>query len=200
MWSASHTARTRSGSRRVIRSVQSDLRIDDLGEEVARGLGERAVYRHLDIADEGSWSDVVAQTVADHGRVDVLVNNAAVYADTPLTDLDTDVVRRIIDTNLLGTILGMKVIVPAMREHGGSIVNVSSVSGMQGQPGGLAYSASKWGIRGASRSAAGDLARLGIRVNSVHPGVIDTDMAGPSIIGESANSGDDPDGPGRAGE
>jgi 3alpha(or 20beta)-hydroxysteroid dehydrogenase len=161
--------------------VIGDVR-DGLGEEVARGLGDRAVYRHLDISDEESWNEVVSQTVSDHGRVDVLVNNAAVFADTPLTDLDMDVVRRIIDTNLLGTILGMKVIVPAMRERGGSIVNVSSVSGMQGQAGGLAYSASKWGIRGATRSAATDLARLGIRVNSVHPGLIDTDMAGPSVV------------------
>ena len=165
------------------RVVIGDVR-DDLGEAVANELGGRAAYRHLDIADEGSWVEVVDQTVADHGRVDVLVNNAAVYANMSLTDLDVELLHRIINTNLVGTILGMKAIVPAMQEGGGSIVNVSSVSGMQAEPGALAYSASKWGIRGASRTAAVELAPLGIRVNSVHPGVIATDMP-PSWVFES---------------
>src|SRR5215470_3581181 len=80
------------------RVVIGDVR-DDLGEAVANELGGRAAYRHLDIADEGSWVEVVDQTVADHGRVDVLVNNAAVYANMSLTDLDVALVHRIINTN-----------------------------------------------------------------------------------------------------
>jgi 3alpha(or 20beta)-hydroxysteroid dehydrogenase len=93
-----------------------------------------------------------------------------------LTDLDVDLVRRVIDVNLIGTILGMKTVVPAMRERGGSIVNVSSVSGMRGEAGALAYSAAKWGVRGATRVAAIELAPLAIRVNSIHPGLIATEM------------------------
>jgi 3alpha(or 20beta)-hydroxysteroid dehydrogenase len=155
--------------------VLGDVR-DELGKQVADELGERATYHHLDIADEASWNDVVARAISAHGRVDVLVNNAAIYANMPLADADAERVRRIIDINLVGTILGMKSILPAMRERGGSIVNVSSVSGMRAEHGALVYSASKWGIRGASRSAAVEFAPLGIRVNSVHPGVIATDM------------------------
>ena len=155
--------------------VLGDVR-DELGERLADELGERAEYQHLDIADELSWKGVVDRTAAAHGRVDVLVNNAAIYANVPLPDVDVDLVRRVIDVNLVGTILGMKTIVPAMREHGGSIVNVSSVSGMRAEPGAVAYSASKWGVRGATRTAAVELAPFGIRVNSVHPGVIATEM------------------------
>jgi 3alpha(or 20beta)-hydroxysteroid dehydrogenase len=155
--------------------VLGDVR-DELGEAVADELGERAEYHHLDIADEGSWNDAVEHVVNAHGRVDVLVNNAAIYANVPLTEIEADLVRRVLDVNLVGTILGMKSIVPAMREHGGSIVNVSSVSGMRAEPGAVAYSASKWGVRGATRTAALELAQFGIRVNSVHPGVIATEM------------------------
>ena len=157
------------------RVVLADVR-DELGEQVAAELGERARYGHLDIADEASWTKLVGELVAEHGRVDVLVNNAAIYANMSLPDLDVELARRIIDVNLFGTILGMKAIVPAMREHGGSIVNVSSVSGMRAEAGALVYSASKWGVRGATRTAAVELAGFGIRVNSVHPGVIATEM------------------------
>ena len=157
------------------RVILADVR-DELGEQVAAELGERARYEHLDIADEASWTKLVGELVAEHGRVDVLVNNAAIYANMSLPDLDVELARRIIDVNLFGTILGMKAIVPAMREHGGSIVNVSSVSGMRAEAGALVYSASKWGVRGATRTAAVELAGFGIRVNSVHPGVIATEM------------------------
>ena len=157
------------------RVVLADVR-DELGEQVAAELGERARYGHLDIADEASWTKLVGELVAEHGRVDVLVNNAAIYANMSLPDLDVELARRIIDVNLFGTILGMKASVPAMREHGGSIVNVSSVSGMRAEAGALVYSASKWGVRGATRTAAVELAGFGIRVNSVHPGVIATEM------------------------
>jgi len=157
------------------RVVLADVR-DELGEQVAAELGEQARYEHLDIADEASWTKLVGELVAEHGRVDVLVNNAAIYANMSLPDLDVELARRIIDVNLFGTILGMKAIVPAMREHGGSIVNVSSVSGMRAEAGALVYSASKWGVRGATRTAAVELAGFGIRVNSVHPGVIATEM------------------------
>ena len=155
--------------------ILADVR-DELGEQVAAELGERARYEHLDIADEASWTKLVGELVAEHGRVDVLVNNAAIYANMSLPDLDVELARRIIDVNLFGTILGMKAIVPAMRERGGSIVNVSSVSGMRAEAGALVYSASKWGVRGATRTAAVELAGFGIRVNSVHPGVIATEM------------------------
>src|SRR6202007_2885136 len=113
-------------------------------------------------------------------------NNAGIYQPRTLTETDTELFERHMRVNQLGCFLGMKAVVPLMAQSGGgSIVNISSVAGLRGSPGAIAYSATKWALRGMTKSAAVDLAPRRIRVNSVHPGPIDTDMI--KIRGEEAN-------------
>ncbi|MFS3129323.1 SDR family NAD(P)-dependent oxidoreductase [Nocardioides sp. Bht2] len=129
----------------------------------------------LDTSSAADWQRVVDAVVADHGRVDVLVNNAGILRSGELADWAEETLRLVLDVNLLGPMLGMQT-VAAVMPRGGSIVNVSSTAGVRGYPGALPYSASKWGLRGASRSAALDLAPQGIRVNCVCPGAVETPM------------------------
>jgi 3alpha(or 20beta)-hydroxysteroid dehydrogenase len=110
------------------------------------------------------------------GRVDALVNNAGILLKEPLTELSEESLTATLRVNLVGAVLGMQAVVPLMRRRGGSIVNIASTAGLSGHPGGLAYSASKWALRGATRSAAKELGAFGIRVNCVCPGAIDTAM------------------------
>jgi 3alpha(or 20beta)-hydroxysteroid dehydrogenase len=120
---------------------------------------------------------VVADTVARHGRLDVLVNNAGIFRRGKLVDVSLDDWRLVMDVNCNGVFYGLKTAAGAMIPQGsGSIVNISSVAGLQGAGGAFAYGASKWAVRGMTRTAAQELARHGIRVNSVHPGLIGTEM------------------------
>ncbi len=151
--------------------------IDDEGERTA-GEIEGAEYLHLDVTSESEWDAVVADVVARHGRLDILVNNAGIVrmsklVNTSMADWDTTVA-----INQTGVFLGMRAGARAMIEadNGGAIVNISSVAGLEGQFGSMAYGASKWAVRGMTKIAAKELGRHGIRVNSVHPGFIDTDM------------------------
>jgi 3alpha(or 20beta)-hydroxysteroid dehydrogenase len=150
------------------------------GKAVADSLpADRAVFRTHDVASEDDWQAVVAETVERFGRVDGLVNNAAIHHVVPIVDETTDWFRRILDVNLVGTFLGMRTVAPAMKANGGgSIVNISSTAGLVGYHGHGAYGASKWGVRGLTKVAALELGP-DIRVSSVHPGPIDTSMMGP---------------------
>lgn len=160
------------GAKVVLADVQ-----DELGEDVAASLGDDAYYLHLDVTDEDAWVGVVASAEERFGRLDVLVNNAGVLRFHMLQDTPLEEFRSVIDVNLVAVFLGMKSVARAMqRGGGGSIVNISSTAGMTGFPMVAAYSASKWGVRGLTRSGALDLGPLGIRVNSVHPGSVDTPM------------------------
>jgi 3alpha(or 20beta)-hydroxysteroid dehydrogenase len=143
-------------------------------------LEDEGVLRH-DVTSRADWDRVVAAAVTQHGRVDVLVNNAGVYRTGDLVTWPEDDLRALLDVNLLGPVLGMQAVAPAMTA-GGSIVNVASISGMRGHGGALPYAASKWGLRGASRSAARELAPRGIRVNCVCPGSVDTPMIADSTM------------------
>ncbi|MGW5571515.1 glucose 1-dehydrogenase [Nocardia thailandica] len=149
--------------------------LDAEGEALAAELGEAAVYQHLDVREPDQWKAVVELAVERFGGVQVLINNAGIANGNRLVDFALDEWQRIIDINLTGTFLGMQAVVPAMT-GGGSIVNISSVEGMRGSPGLHGYTATKFAVRGLTKSAALELAPQGIRVNSVHPGLITTPM------------------------
>ncbi|MBO0874386.1 MAG: glucose 1-dehydrogenase, partial [Pseudonocardia sp.] len=161
------------------RVAVADVR-DEEGKALANELGDAARYLHLDVTSEDDW----AAALPPGDTLDVLVNNAGVLhfgllADTALADY-----QRVIGVNQVGTFLGMRAAVPAMRAAGGgSIVNVSSVEGLAAAPLLTAYTASKFAIRGMTKVAAVELGQYGIRVNSVHPGMIDTDMIKEAVGG-----------------
>ncbi len=146
-------------------------------KETAAELGESALAVTLDVTDEASWRDAVGAAETHFGRLDVLVNNAGILMMNALGDTTTADFRKVNDVNALGVFLGMREAHPALkRAGGGSIVNVSSVEGLGGNRWVIAYTASKFAVRGMSKAAAIELAADGIRVNSVHPGGIDTPM------------------------
>jgi 3alpha(or 20beta)-hydroxysteroid dehydrogenase len=151
--------------------------LDDEGRKVAAAIGDRSRYHHLDVRDYEQWSTVVAAVEADLGRISILINNAGIMRAGDLLELTERNLRDVLDINLLGTIFGMQVVGRSIRDNGGgAIVNVSSTSGLRAGPRQSVYAASKWGVRGVSKAAAIDLAKHGIRVNSVHPGAIETPM------------------------
>jgi 3alpha(or 20beta)-hydroxysteroid dehydrogenase len=152
--------------------------LDERGAFVAAGLGERACrYTHHDVTSEDDWAAAAALAVEVFGRLDVLVNNAGVLRFARIEDMPLADFRRVLEVNAVGCWLGMKAVIdPMTKAGGGSIVNISSVEGMAGAEGLSAYSASKFAIRGMTKVAARELARFGIRVNSVHPGGVMTRM------------------------
>jgi 3alpha(or 20beta)-hydroxysteroid dehydrogenase len=146
------------------------------GRHLADELGEHATFVHQDVTEEADWVKAVEATRA-FGGLHGLVNNAGIYIPKSLLETDTALFERHMRVNQLGCFLGMKSVVAQMeRSGGGSIVNISSVAGLRGSPGAIAYSATKWALRGMTKAAAIDFAPRGIRVNSVHPGPIDTEM------------------------
>jgi 3alpha(or 20beta)-hydroxysteroid dehydrogenase len=149
--------------------------LDEDGERAAGAMG--AHYAHLDVTSVGEWDAVVADVVGRHGGIDGLVNNAGLLDFNRLVDYPVDAWDRVIAVNQTGVFLGMRAVAPHMLARGsGSIVNISSVAGFSGAYASAAYTASKWAVRGMTKTAARELGRKGIRVNSVHPGVIDTPM------------------------
>jgi len=151
--------------------------LDDAGRALADELGARAAFLHLDVTDEAGWDATVAATVERFGGLDVLVNNAGIANAAPIEHYTVAKWNAVIAVNLTGTFLGCRAVVPAMTSAGGgSIVNISSVEGLRGSPGLHGYTAAKFGVRGLTKSLAVELGPRGIRVNSVHPGLILTDM------------------------
>lgn len=145
-------------------------------EAVASGLPNPAAAVSLDVRSAADWRAAVDLTGERFGRLDVLVNNAGVAPLAPLSELTEEQLRFVLDVDLIGAVLGMQAVLPLMRERGGSIVNIASIAGMTGYAGGVAYAAAKWGLRGATRSAAKEFGAMGIRVNAICPGAIDTAM------------------------
>ena len=151
---------------------------DDAGVELAAEVGGSAIYCHLDVSAEEDWQHAVVAGRAAFGQINALVNNAGISLP-PRSIVKTSVsdYRRVIEVNQVGAFLGIHVVAPEIiAAGGGSIVNVSSVNGFVGGWGIAAYASSKFALRGLTRVAAIELARKGIRVNSIHPGPIDTPM------------------------
>ncbi|MFO7279506.1 MAG: glucose 1-dehydrogenase [Thermoanaerobacterales bacterium] len=158
------------------RVLLADIR-DEEGEAVAADLGDAAAYVHLDVTDAAQWEAAVAHAEERFGPVSVLVNNAGILHFAPIDRTDPEDFERVLRVNVHGVFLGIRAVTPSMvRAGGGSIVNISSTAGLQGLPSLGAYVASKWAVRGLTKTAAMDLGPKGIRVNSVHPGGIDTPM------------------------
>ncbi|HSW13574.1 MAG TPA: glucose 1-dehydrogenase [Solimonas sp.] len=161
------------------RVVIADL-LEDEGRQLAQQLGANALYVRHDVSDEASWANVIEQTVKAYGEPDILVNNAGVLLFRTLQETAKADFERVVGINLTGSFLGVKLVGARMIARGkGSIVNISSTDGMKGANGLGAYCASKWGIRGLTRCAAMEYGHKGVRVNSVHPGGIDTAMGNP---------------------
>lgn len=155
--------------------VMGDV-LDEQGEALAEELGEAACYLHLDVARPDDWSHA-AKLAEEMGPLNVLLNNAGIHWVCPIEEEQPDKVLQMFTVNALGNLLGIQAVrEPMSRAEGGSIVNISSVAGMTGIHGHAAYGMSKWAVRGLTKTAAMELGPLGIRVNSIHPGPINTAM------------------------
>lgn len=150
------------------------------GEATASGIGDAALFRKLDVQSEEDWQAAVAAAVNHFGKLDILVNNAAVLHTACADELRKEDAERVLGINVIGTMLGVKHAVPALKANGGGvIVNISSVDGLRGCNGLTAYTASKWAVRGLAKSYAFEFGPAGIRVVSIHPGAVNTPMANP---------------------
>ncbi|MGW4090231.1 glucose 1-dehydrogenase [Nocardia sp. NPDC004750] len=160
------------GARVVITDV-----LEAEGTQLAESLGAAARFVRHDVGSDDGWEAAVGTAVSAFGKLDVLVNNAAIYTAKPLTDTAPEELERILRVNLVGPFRGIQAAIgPMTRAGGGSIVNISSQAGLEGLMGHSAYGSSKWGLRGLTKTAALELGPAGIRVNSVHPGPIATPM------------------------
>ena len=161
-----------AGARVVVTDV-----LDEQGAAVAADIGDAARFVHHDVGDEASWVDAVGLAVSEFGRLDVLVNNAGILKTATLEEQTLEGFEAIVQVNLYGVFNGIRAVIEPMRAAGGgSIINTSSEAGLVGLPGYTAYGATKWAVRGLTKTAALELGRDGIRVNSVHPGIVDTPM------------------------
>jgi 3alpha(or 20beta)-hydroxysteroid dehydrogenase len=148
----------------------------------------------LDVTDEAGWSAAASEAVRRFGRLDVLVNNAGIFKMAPLEETSVAMFEQTVRINQLGVFLGMRAAAPVMKAQGaGSIINISSVGGLLGSPNNIAYSGTKWAVRGMTKCAATELAPFRVRVNSIHPGGVDTPMLtaqlqGPALAGVASGT------------
>ena len=174
--------------------------LDERGGETARaiaGTGSAAIYLHLDVTREDDWTAAIAATVERFGGLDILVNNAGLFLGKGIEEASLKEWSRLCAVNLTGVFLGTKLALPALRErarqspHGSAIVNLASVAGLVGSQLDPLYSMTKGGVTLFTKSAALEFARKGyrVRVNSIHPGVIQTDMGDQTFVTRARNLG-----------
>jgi 3alpha(or 20beta)-hydroxysteroid dehydrogenase len=156
--------------------VITDILVDD-GEALVAELGDRAMFIRHDVSNSDAWRAAVSAAEDRFGPINILINNAGIHDDGPIDAFPEERFRRMMDINLTGCFLGMQAVIPSMRRAGGgSIINASSTAGLAGFPHAVAYVGSKWAVRGMTKCAALELGADNIRVNSIHPGMIDTPM------------------------
>ena len=150
--------------------------LDDEGRQTAAAI-EGARYLHHDVTQESEWAAVVAEVLEDYGKIDAFVSNAGIFITRSIAETTVDEYMHVIEVNQLGVFLGLKHVGPVMAEAGsGSIINISSVAGLRGPANMAAYVASKWAVRGMTKTAMNEFGPSGVRVNSIHPGLIETPM------------------------
>ncbi|TMM46947.1 SDR family NAD(P)-dependent oxidoreductase [Colwellia ponticola] len=169
--------------------IATDILTQELNE-MALALGKAVTPVTHDVTDQKQWQALVDMTLSKHGNIDILVNNAGILLFSTLETTDVEKFRQLIDINLTGTFLGLHSVIPSMKKAGsGAIVNISSASSILPNNGTSAYAASKYAVRGLTRTAALELGPFGIRVNSVHPGAVNTPMTNPQgLSGDALNS------------
>src|SRR3954466_1169482 len=161
----------REGATVVITDV-----LDEIGEQTAGELG--CDYVHLDVSSEAEWQSVVDGVVARHGRLDILMNNAGLFCPAQMLNPSTEMWNQTVAINQTGVFFGMRTVARAMitAGNGGSIINTSSIAGLEGGFGATAYVATKHAVTGMTKVVAKEVGKHGIRVNSIHPGAIMTEM------------------------
>lgn len=168
---------------RMLHGLGAKLVLTDLEEaevaSLADSLGSNAIALSHDVSSPEDWNKTVDTAVEHFGGIDVLINNAGIAPVGELAATSEAQLRRTLDINLVGPMLGMQAVLPAMREKGGSIINIASTAALVGYPGRAPYVASKWGLRGVGKSVAREYAEFGIRVNTICPGAVDTVMSDP---------------------
>lgn len=159
--------------------IATDILTEELNQ-MAQELGDKVTPMTHDVTDELQWQSIVSATLEKHQKIDILVNNAGILLFATLETTEPQQFRKLIDINITGTFLGLHSVIPCMKKAGsGAIVNISSASSILPNNGTGAYAASKYAVRGLTRTAALELGPFGIRVNSVHPGAVNTPMTNP---------------------
>jgi 3alpha(or 20beta)-hydroxysteroid dehydrogenase len=151
--------------------------LDEAGIALANELAPNAAFVHLDVTNTAEWDNAIAESLKAFGKMNVLINNAGILTVSPISDLTDEKWDRLIGINLTGTFKGIRAAAPTLAKFApSSIINVSSTAGLAGFSGGAAYGSSKFAIRGLTKVAALELGREGVRVNSIHPGNVNTPM------------------------
>ncbi len=150
--------------------------LDEKGNLLATDIANGAVYYHLDVSSEKEWSDLAEKIGKEYEHIDILVNNAGVATFESIENIKTEIFLRDMSIDAYSVFYSVRAVLPFMKENGGSIINISSIDGLIGEPDSVSYVAAKFAVTGLTKAIAMDLVKYNIRVNSVHPGAVNTDI------------------------